>query len=143
MTIHTNNGSKSADNYHTTKKEVPLFMTNIIDFISKKRHHQETQLHKIFQKQNSIKDPQQLDKLVQSKILAVDDHKLFLAFLTYAEEQQIEPKAIFQDVLQMPKWQFELQYNMKWSAIVQLSFTFLVILKDNDSQAYHAFITQT
>ncbi|MEK4228842.1 hypothetical protein [Solibacillus sp. FSL H8-0538] len=116
-------------------------MTNIIDFISKKKHQQEEKLHRIFQKRNSIQDPQQLDKLVQSKLLAVEDHRLFLAFIAYTEEHELDSKMIFREVLQLPKHQFESKYQMKWSAIVQLAFTFLVILKGNDEQAYREFLT--
>ncbi|KGR76220.1 hypothetical protein [Ureibacillus manganicus] len=115
-------------------------MNKIIDFIQIKQQKQNEQLAKVFQKANTLKNPQDIDKLVDTKSLAVQEHKLFLAFLTYLEEQDIEPKTIFQAVLRLPKHQFEAEYQMNWYSVVQLCFTFLAILKENDPQSYEQFI---
>ena len=115
-------------------------MNKIIDFLSIKQQKQNEQLNKLFQKANSLQNPKQINKLVEEKSLAVQDHKLFLAFLTYLEEKQIDPKTIFQQVLTLPKHKFEQQYQMNWHSVVQLCFTFLAILKENDLENYEQFI---
>lgn len=116
-------------------------MTKIINFLAIKQHKQNEQVSKIFQKANSLQNSEQINKLVDEKSLIVQDHKLFLAFLAYLEEQKIEPKSIFQAVLKLPKHQFEEQFQMNWHSVVQLCFTFLVILKENDPDQYKQFIS--
>ena len=76
---------------------------------------------------------------IENKHLQVDDHKLFLAFLAYLEEQKIEPQQLFQDVLKLPKYQFEMQYEMNWRQVIKLSVTFLTILRTNDPESYKQF----
>lgn len=125
--------------YQKTKKEVTV-LNNVIDFISIKENKQSEKLSKIFSKGSSLKNPQELNKLVEEKSLAVRDHKLFLAFLAYLEEKDIEPAEIFRAVLQLPKHQFEQRFHMNWSSVVQLCFTFLTILKENNPEQYKLFI---
>ncbi|MEL3960631.1 hypothetical protein [Lysinibacillus endophyticus] len=115
-------------------------MNKIINFLEIKQQKTNEQLNKIFSKANTLKDPYQIDKLVEEKSLAIQDHKLFLAFLKYLEEKQIEPKTIFNQVLTLPKHQFEEHYQMNWQSVVQLCFTFLAILKENDYKQYEQFI---
>ncbi|SOB93716.1 hypothetical protein SAMN05880501_101693 [Ureibacillus xyleni] len=115
-------------------------MSKIINFLEIKQQKTNEQLNKVFRKANTLKDPHQINKLVEEKSLAIQDHKLFLAFLKYLEEKQIEPKTIFHHVLTLPKHKFEEQYQMNWEAVVQLSFTFLAILKENDTKQYEQFI---
>lgn len=115
-------------------------MTKIIDFISIKQQKQNEQLEKLFFKAKTSKHPNEIDKLIEEKILAVQDHKLFLAFIAYLEERKLEPANVFHDVLQLPKHQFEQQYEMNWHSIVQLCFTFLAILKENDPKQYEEFL---
>lgn len=116
-------------------------MKNVIDFISIKKCKQNEQLEKVFRKGNSLKNPLEINKLVEEKSLVLQDHKLFLAFLAYLEEKKIEPATIFKDVLKCPKHQFEQQYEMKWTSVVQFCFTFLTILKKNEPKQYELFIT--
>ncbi len=117
-------------------------MSNVIDFISIKNKKQSEQLQKVFSKANSLRNPQELNKLVEEKTIGVKDHTLFLAFLNYLEEMNIEPADIFLAVLKFPKHQFEERYQMKWQSIVQLCFTFLAIIKENDPVQYEHFISQ-
>ncbi|MFJ8235013.1 hypothetical protein ACIQ34_04605 [Ureibacillus sp. NPDC094379] len=116
-------------------------MNNVIDFISIKQQKQDEQVAKVFSKANSLQNPEQINKLVEEKSLAIQDHKLFLAFLAYLEEKQIDAVSIFQAVLKLPKHQFELQYSMNWHSVVQLCFTFLSILKENEPKHYQQFIS--
>ena len=109
------------------RKEV-INLNKVIDFISIKQKKQNEKLDK------------EIDRLVEEKALAVQDHKLFLAFLKYLEVQELEPQAIFKEVLQLPKFQFEERYQMNWQSVVQLCFTFLAILKKNDPEQYLEFI---
>ncbi|MEO4053421.1 hypothetical protein [Solibacillus sp. CAU 1738] len=113
-------------------------MTNIINFLQKKHEHDEQRIEKLFQKANSHSE--KLDLLIQQKELAVHDHQLFLAFLTYLEQQQINAQQLFKDVINLPKFQFEAQYCMNWTQVVKLSVTFLTILKHNDPESYEHFI---
>lgn len=115
-------------------------MNKIIDFISIKKQKQNEKIDKVFRKANSLKDVQEIDKLVDEKTLAVQDHKLFLAFLKYLEMKDLEPQHVFKEVLQLPKHQFEARYQMNWQSVVQLCFTFLAILKENDPKQYLEFI---
>lgn len=119
-----------------------ISLNNVIDFISIKKKKQEEQIIKLFSKANSFKNRGQIDKLVREKTIAVNDHKLFLAFIAYLEEKQIKPSKIFKDVLTLPKHQFEQQYEMNWYSIVQLCFTFLAILKENDYEQYEQFLSE-
>lgn len=116
-------------------------LNNVIDFIAIKENKHNEKLTKVFSKGNSLKNPQEINRLVEGKTLAVHDHKLFLAFLTYLEEKEVEPVDIFKAVLQLPKHQFEQQFHMNWSSIMQLCFTFLTILKENDPGRYESFIS--
>ena len=120
-------------------KEV-INMDKVIDFISIKQQKHDEKLDKLFRKANSLKEVHQIDKLVEEKALVVQDHKLFLAFLKYLELKDLAPQAIFKEVLQLPKYQFEARYQMNWQSVVQLCFTFLAILKENDPEQYLEFI---
>lgn len=115
-------------------------LNKIIDFISLKQRKQNEKLDKVFRKANSLRNVQEIDKLVEEKVLAVQDHKLFLAFLKYLELKELEPQAVFKEVLHLPKFQFEERYQMNWQSVVQLCFTFLAILKENDPEHYLEFI---
>ncbi|PYF06086.1 hypothetical protein [Ureibacillus chungkukjangi] len=123
----------------TQGKEV-ISLNQIIDFIAIKQQKQDEKLDRMFRKANSLQDVQEIDKLVEEKALAVQDHKLFLAFLKYLEVKELEPQAVFKEVLLLPKFQFEERYQMNWHSVVQLCFTFLAILKKNDPQQYLEFI---
>lgn len=112
-------------------------MTNILQFLQYKNEKDERLIQKLFQKANSFDD--KLDQLIENKDLQVDDHKLFLAFLGYLEEQKIDPQQLFKDVLKLPKYQFEMQYDMNWGQVVKLSVTFLTILRTNDPESYKQF----
>ena len=112
-------------------------MTNILQFLQYKNEKDERLIQKLFQKANSFDD--KLDQLIGNKDLQVDDHKLFLAFLGYLEEQKIDPQQLFKDVLKLPKYQFEMQYDMNWGQVVKLSVTFLTILRTNDPESYKQF----
>lgn len=116
-------------------------MNNIIDFIAIKQRKQNEKLDKMFRKANSLQNSEEINKLVETKSIALQDHKLFLAFLKFLEEKKIEPKVIFKEVLQLPKHKFEEKYEMNWQAVVQLCFTFLAILKENDLNQYNEFIS--
>jgi len=131
--------ASSQNHQHPKRKEV-INMDKVIDFISIKKQKQDEKLHKLFQKANSLQEVQEIDKLVEEKTLAVQDHKLFLAFLKYLELKGLEPKTVFKEVLQLPKFQFEARYQMNWQSVVQLCFTFLAILKENDPEQYLEFI---
>ncbi len=115
-------------------------MNNVIDFVSIKKQKQNEKLDRVFRKANSLKSVQEIDELVEEKSLAVQDHKLFLAFLKYLEMKEMEPRAVFKEVLQLPKFQFEERYQMNWLSVVQLCFTFLAILKESDPEQYLEFI---
>lgn len=115
-------------------------MHDIIDFISIKQKKDNERLHRMFRKANSLQNAEEIDKLVHDKTLVLQDHKLFLAFLKYLEGKEMDPETVFKDVLQLPKHQFEERYRMNWQSVVQLCFTFLAILKENDLEQYNAFI---
>ena len=83
---------------------------------------------------------EEIVKLLEEKLRAVHDHKLFLAFLKYLELKELDPQSVFKEVLQLPKFQFEERYQMNWQSVVQLCFTFLAILKENDPEQYLEFI---
>lgn len=109
----------------------------LIDFLQYRSQKEETLIEKCFRKANSLDTT--LDLLLQNKELRLDDHKLFLAFLAYLEEKQLEPKQVFKDVVTMPKHLFETKYNMVWSQVVKLAVTFLTILRTNDYESYRQF----
>lgn len=115
-------------------------MHDIIDFISIKQKKDNEKLHRMFRKANSLQDAEKIDKLVTDKTLVLQDHKLFLAFLKYLEGKDMNPEMVFKDVLQLPKHQFEERYRMNWQSVVQLCFTFLAILKENNPEQYIDFI---
>lgn len=115
-------------------------VNKVIDFISIKQQKENDELEKMFRKANSRKDINELDRLVDRKFLMVNDHHLFLAFLKHLENENLEAKEIFQQVLQLPKHQFEAMYGMNWFSVVQLCFTFLAILKENDHELYVEFL---
>lgn len=112
-------------------------MTDIIDFLQIKNKREEQLIKKSFQKGNSLDE--KLEALLKDKALKLHDHQLFLAFLTYAQTNHIEVKQLFQDVIRLPKHQFELQYNMNWSQVTKLAATFLSILQQSAPTDYEAF----
>lgn len=112
-------------------------MQKIINFLHQKQQKETAQLEVLFKKAHSFND--KLDMLLANKQLQVDDHKLFLAFLAYLEQQQIQPEVLFRDVLHLPKHVFEEKYAMNWAQVVKLACTFLTILKENNPAAYEAF----
>lgn len=114
-------------------------MTHIIDFLQHKDARQEAQIERYFTKSNSLDE--RLDTLLAQKHLQLEDHKLFLAFLAYLEEQQLEAQRVFYDVIHLPKFQFEARYAMKWAQVVKLAVTFLTILRENDRESYEQFAT--
>lgn len=69
-------------------------MTNILHFLQYKNEKEEVRLQKLFQKAHSLDE--RLDALIETKHLQVEDHKLFLAFLAYLEEEQIEPQQLLE-----------------------------------------------
>ena len=113
-------------------------MTDLINFLHYRNTKLEQKLEKIFERANSPVD--RIDALIENKELQLEDHKLFLAFLTYLEQQQLDAKRLFRDVLRLPKYQFEATYHMNWSQVIKLSVTFLTILRTNDQESYKHFI---
>lgn len=113
-------------------------MTDILDFLQYKNDKLEQKLELLLSRANSPSD--RMDALIESKELALEDHKLFLAFLAYLNEQQLDAEPLFRDVLKLPKHQFEARYAMNWSQVMKLSVTFLTILRTNDRNSYKQFI---
>lgn len=113
-------------------------MTNILDFLQYKNEKEEARILQLFQKAHSLDE--RLDALIETKHLHVEDHKLFLAFLAYLEEKQIEPQQLLGDVISLPKFEFEARYKMNWGQTVRLAVTFLTILRTNDPNSYQQFI---
>ena len=113
-------------------------MQKIINFLQYKGQKEDNQLAQLFKRAHSFDE--RLELLLSNKQLQVDDHKLFLAFLAYLDEQQIKPEQIFRDVISLPKHQFEEKYSMNWAQVVKLACTFLVILKNHNREAYDAFV---
>ena len=111
----------------------------LIDFLQYRSQKEESLIEKCFRKANSL--DKTLDLLLERKELQVEDHKLFLAFLAYLEEQQLVPRLVFKDVVTMPKHLFEAEYNMVWSQVVKLAVTFLTILRENDYESYVQFLS--
>ena len=109
----------------------------LVDFLQYRSQREESLIEKCFRKAYSLDGT--LDLLLEDKSLQLDDHKLFLAFLAYLEEQQLEPREVFKDVITMPKHLFEGKYNMVWSQVVKLAVTFLTILRTNDYESYVQF----
>ena len=109
----------------------------IVDFLQYRSEKEEGMIVKCFQKANSLDAT--LDLLLERKELRLEDHKLFLAFLAYLNEQNIEPSTLFKDVITMPKHLFEAKYAMVWSQVVKLAVTFLTILRKNDIKSYQQF----
>lgn len=109
----------------------------LIDFLQYRSQKEESLIEKCFLKANSLDT--KLDLLLQNKELQLKDHKLFLAFLAYLEQQKLEPRLVFQDVISMPKHLFEAKYEMVWSQVVKLAVTFLTILRANDYESYVQF----
>lgn len=132
--------SRDSRKNHLSKRKVGINLNKIIDFISIKQQKQNEKLDKMFRKANSLRDVQEIDKLVEEKSLAVQDHKLFLAFLKYLELKELDAQTIFKEVLRLPKYKFEERYQMNWHSVVQLCFTFLAILKESDPEQYLEFI---
>lgn len=118
-------------------------MNKVIDFISIKKKRHNEQVEKLFFQAKTVKQLNKLDQLIEEKTLVVKDHSLFLAFIAYLEERNLDPATVFEDVLQLPKHEFERRYEMNWQSIVQLCFTFLSILKENDPEQYEQFIQRT
>ena len=118
-------------------------MNKVIDFLAIRQQKENDALEKMFRKGNSLKNADELDSLVDRKLLMVKDYHLFLAFLKHLEDRNLEAKQIFQQVLQLPKHEFEGMYQMNWFSVVQLCFTFLAILKENDYDQYEKFLCMT
>lgn len=100
-------------------------MTQIISFLQKRDEKFEQQVERLFQRANS--QSQRLTTLLAHHTPKPQDYSYFLAFIAYLEEQQLEPKTVFEDVLRLPKHQFEAHYSMKWSQVVKLCVTFLML----------------
>ncbi|KOY82766.1 2-oxoglutarate ferredoxin oxidoreductase subunit beta [Lysinibacillus macroides] len=119
-------------------------MNNVIDFIAKKREREERQraqdLEHYVATRCNFQQPENIDALVEERLIEVKDHSLFLGFLSILKDEQIEPLAIFQDVFLLEPARFEMSYNMKWWSVVQLAFTFLTILKENEPHTYAQFL---
>lgn len=113
-------------------------MTDILNFLHYKNEKLESELNKLFERANS--PVSRVDALLENKALQLEDHKLFLAFLAYLAQRNIEAKRLFQDVLRLPKHQFEAKYEMNWAQVIKLSVTFFTILRDNDLNSYKQFI---
>ena len=116
-------------------------MSPIIDFLQHYNAKQEQQIEQLFKKANSHSE--RLNLLVENKHLQPSDRTLFLAFLAYLEQQQIEAKQLFIDVIKLPKHQFEQRYKMNWAQVVSLSITFFSIIHETDRQAYDQFMQAT
>lgn len=112
-------------------------MTNVIDFIARKEEQQLTKKQRAIE--CSFDHPLLLQKFIDEQSLQVKDHQLFLAFLLYLQQHQIDALTIFRDVFSMKRTKFEYVYQMKWWAIVQLGLTFLAILREKDMAEYTAF----
>ncbi|MEK5231211.1 2-oxoglutarate ferredoxin oxidoreductase subunit beta [Lysinibacillus sp. FSL K6-0232] len=121
-----------------------MTVNNVIDFIAKKREREERQraqdLERYVATQCNFQQPENIDALVEDRLIEVKDHTLFLGFLSILKDAQIEPIAIFQDVFSLEPTRFEMIYNMKWWSVVQLAFTFLTILKENEPHTYAQFL---
>lgn len=113
-------------------------MTDILNFLHHKNEKLERELLKLFERANS--PARRVDSLIANKALHVEDHKMFLAFLAYLAQQQLDAKVIFQDALRLPKYLFEVKYEMNWTQVIKLSVTFLTILRNNDVNSYKQFI---
>lgn len=126
------------------KKEEAMHVDNVIDFIAKKKEHEERKraqdLEEYVARHCKLNQPYNIDALVQGKEIEVKDHTLFLGFLSILKDEQIEPMEIFQDVFSLEPPHFEMTYNMKWWSVVQLAFTFLTILKENEPNTYADFL---
>ncbi|WP_369594871.1 2-oxoglutarate ferredoxin oxidoreductase subunit beta [Lysinibacillus pakistanensis] len=119
-------------------------VSNVIDFIAKKKEREERQrvqeLEHYVATQCNFEHPRNIDALVDEKIIEVKDHSLFLGFLSILKDEQIDPLDIFQDVFTFEPAHFEVSYNMRWWSVVQLAFTFLTILKENEPHTYADFL---
>lgn len=119
-------------------------MGDIIDFLAikeaKEVAQREQQLQQHVAQDCHFEAPENIDKLVANKALQVDDHKLFLAFLSEMQQQEIEPMLLFMDVFILSPQRFEHEYNLKWWQSVQLTCTFLAILKANEPKNYERFL---
>lgn len=126
------------------KKEEAMHVDNVIDFIAKKKERdalkRARELERYVAVHCTLDQPENIDALVIEKELEVKDHTLFLGFLSILKDEKIEPLTIFQDVFRLEPVQFEISYNMKWWSVVQLAFTFLSILKDNEPHTYADFL---
>lgn len=119
-------------------------VSNVIDFIAKKKEREERQraqdLERYVATQCNFQHPENIDTLVDEKTIEVKDHSLFLGFLSILKDEQIDPLNIFQDVFAFEPTHFETTYNMRWWSVVQLAFTFLTILKENEPHTYANFL---
>lgn len=112
-------------------------MTEIIDFLKVKSEKDEKFLQLLFQKAHSL--DAKLEVLISSKSLKLQDHQMFLAFLTYAQQKQLDPQQTFRDVIALPKHAFEQKYAMNWGQVVKLAATFLTIIKQQEPEEYARF----
>lgn len=121
-----------------------MYVDNVIDFIAKKKEREERQraqdLEHYVACHCKLHQPENIDALVEGKVLKVKDHTLFLGFLSILKDEEIEALEIFQDVFTFEPARFEMDYNMKWWSVVQLAFTFLSILKENEPHTYANFL---
>ncbi|MEY2370751.1 MULTISPECIES: ELKS/Rab6-interacting/CAST family protein [Lysinibacillus] len=121
-----------------------MYVNNVIDFIAKKKEREDRKraqdLERYVATQCNFQHPENIDALVEDKLIEVKDHTLFLGFLSILKDEQIEPLDIFQDVFSLEPPRFEMSYNMRWWSVVQLAFTFLTILKENEPHTYADFL---
>lgn len=100
-------------------------MTEIIDFLQRRDAQFEQQVERLFAMANSHSE--RLEKLLAYHAPKPQDYSYFLAFIAYTKQRDIVVKDVFDDVLRLPKHQFEWQYDMKWSQVVKLCVTFLTL----------------
>lgn len=120
-----------------------MILGDIIDFISIKKEKNSNEVKSITQKAHSLKNPIEIDRLINGRELSVEEHKLFLAFLTYLDEKQLVPLKVFEDFFTLSKYNFEQHYVMNWSSIEYLSITFLTILRESNPKAYEKLLKIT
>lgn len=107
-------------------------MSEIIDFEILRKQ-------RFVEKQCFLRNRDKIDELVEAQQVTIKENAALLNILKVLDDKKIVPKAIFQDVFELKKSEFEQVYKLNWWTMVEYCLIFLKILKDHNEEDYQQF----